>query len=654
MKHETRLNFRPALFCAIGLAFGIFLYAKCRFGGLSPSDFLFIALFLGAGLIPFSPKRILAVLLCTVIAAGIGALRLHIYTERFNASAEEGAYRLTGTVQSVAVKRGYCVAVLRDLTLNGEETGGRCRLILSSAELSPADVIAVDASVKPVRTDDFSDPYVRAWFAADVRYRASAGGFERFGISKDPFLWVNRALFTALYGHMEEDEADLAYGLLTGSTASLDADLGDAVRRGGIAHIFAVSGLHIGILYAAAQLLFRFLKKYRFLPALTIAFLYCGVCGFTVSAVRAFIMYSVLGAFRAVGRKHDFLGSIAFAAIAVLLFLPAQWFAAGMKLSFGACIGLALFAGPLSRVFSRVHMPAPLGRYLSSALSVQIFTFPVLMDAFGYFSVWGFVLNFFLLPVLPFVFPGVLLCTLFAVIIPPAAGFFLLFPQGIFSLLLYILSVVDVSFVICGFSLGAGGVIWLTGCAALSPRVRLRPSVRAVCAAAFSVLFALTVTLENVVFTGVRLDVWRSEDGYALLARTPHESVLVIDGVIGVRDCEDFLRRTYGGRADLVVVLSDDELDGINTAAFLPAEAVRARDEIETGLTETNLLFGESFSCGGMTFRYETREKLLLYAEGLAVEVDFHGNAALGADFFLGEGCGGLKYLLDGGIIKQL
>lgn len=643
---NARINFRFLLFCALGIAVGIFLYGKIRFGGFALYDLLFPVLFLGFALVPFSWRRLLAVFLTVLCFAGFGALSLHIYTENFTDTLPDGEYRLAGRVISVSRHRGYSVLVLDGLSANGEEIGGKCRIILGDTSVCPADMLLLDVPLTSVGEDGISyDGFAQNLFSKDIRYTGRCTVFERTGRSKDPFLRLNGALFRCLYQELETDEASVAYALLTGSSGGMDEDLGDVARRGGIAHIFAVSGLHIGILYGAAYALFGFMKKYRFLPALFLAFLYAGVCGFTVSALRAVIMCGAIGTVRALGRKHDFLNSVSLAAIPVLLFLPGQWYAAGMKLSFGACLGLALFAGDLNRLFTRCKFPRFLREYLAANLSVQIFTFPILMEAFGYVSVWGTVCNFFLLPLLPVLFLGVLLFTLFSLVIPPAAGVLMLFPEGMLSAFLYVISVADLSLVITGFSLGAGSILWLAGCTGLSSRFRLAGRPRCLAAVVLAALFALTVVAENVVFTGARIDVYSRDGTTVALVRTDAESVLVV-GEARIRDCEDFLRRVSGGRLDAVVVLSEDELAGINVACFLNADVVRHRDEIETGLQDTEVRFGEEFTVGGLAFRYESREKLLLLFGGRAVEFDFGHPPALGADLFIGGTGGRYRYYL--------
>lgn len=655
---RTRVNFRPVLFCALGLITGISLYAGLRFGGFAPSDLIPAALLVFAALFPLGLRRTAAVLLSVVLFAGIGALALHLYTHRFVSVAEEGQYTLTGTVVSVSEGDTYTVVVLDGLFFGGEERSGKCAAICRGIELLPADIVSMEAKISPVGTESFSaDPYVRNDYAKGIRYTAYVSDCDVVGRSKDPFLRLNSALRRSLDENMGRDEADLAYALLTGNSGSMDEGISEAVRRGGIAHIFAVSGLHIGILYTAAYACFFFLKKYRFLPALGLAVLYAGLCGFSVSSVRAVILCGILGFTRAFGKKYDFLEALSFAALVTLLFFPQQWFSAGMRLSYGACLGLALFSAPLRRLLMRIRFPRFLAGYTASSLSVQIFTLPVMLESFGYVPALALLANFFLLPAVPVLFLATLLCALFALVIPPAAPFFLYFPGSLFSVFLYVCSVADVALTVGGFALGAGSALFITGCVLLSGRVRLSLRGKCCAAGALAVLFTLVTVMQNVVFSGCRVETYSRNGESLALVRTPQASVLIIDGEIGISDCEDFLRRTYGGKLSAVVVLAEDGVSGANTAAFLPAEEVRLCAECETGFQTVPLAFGEEFTVGGLFFRYESPSKLLLLAEGCAVEFDFEGAEALGADLFVGEAGAHterLNYFLKDAIIKEL
>lgn len=653
-KRLPLINFRPILFCALGLALGIQIYTKIRFGGISASDFLFFAFFLVCAIRPYSWRRVLCTALSVLIFAGAGLLSVHLYTENYCKGLPAGEYEIAGTVEKFTVQNGYTSATLGALSLSGNRVQGKLQTTFLSEEIRAGDTVLFQAKLSRGELPEGGDSYSLYLYENDVRYIVGERVVcERTGKSRNPFLLLNAAVYDALQGGLGKDEADVAYALLSGNSNGIDGELIEAIRRGGIAHAFAVSGLHIGILYGAVSLLFKpLLRKKSFLPALAAAVCYAAVCSFTVSSIRALVMCAALSVNGVLGRKSDFLNSVSFAAICVLLFLPAQWLAAGFRLSFGACLGLALFMPWLNGLFRK--LPKFLGGYLAANLSVQVFTFPVLAESFGYVSVWGTLLNLLFIPLLPVLFLGLLICTLLALIVPPAAWFFLMFPNGMLSALLYVFSVADFSMVLTGFSLGAGAAVWVTGAVALSQRFRMRALIRAAASVGFALLFTACLLYENAVFYGCKISAYESRSMNAALLRTGSCAVLVIDGDVTLARCNEYLSRSYGGKLDGVVVLAEDELRGINVGAFLNTQAVYVKDEIPTGLHKTKLVFGEAFTLGGMQFRFESREKLAVIAEGSVVEIDFENNGALGADLFVGKGSGSLKYFLKDGIIKAL
>ena len=642
------LNFRPLLFCALSLLFGLDLYGSIRFSEWEPAFLFFFGVLLLLALPPFGKKRLLSLLLIVPLFAGMGAGLMHLALARYREGLPTGEYTVTATVLSVSERQGYSIAVLDDLFFDGEGTEGKCRAILPADCAVPGDLIVFEGT--PEKSDPFErSAYARNDFASDIRYTVSVRELIASAESADPFLRLNGKLYEMLGGNMDRDEASLAYALLSGSSGVIEEGLKETVRKGGIAHIFAVSGLHIGVLFGAAMLLFRKLGRFAWIPSWLLAFGYCAFCGFTVSSLRAALMCGVFGASRAFGRKADGLETLAFAAVVVLLLFPAQWYAAGFRLSFGACLGLSLFSGSFSRAFRRLHLPRAVAGALAPTLAAQLTTAPILLSSFGYLSVWSTLLNLLLVPLVPVFFLCTLLSAALALLLPFAAGVLLALPEGLFALLILVLSFSDWTLVLSGFVLGAGGVLFLFFCGFLSPRMQMRRPVRAAAAVLGCALFALVLTLNNFVFAGCRLTVYEEGEGAALLVETRTEHVLVIGGDISLDECEDFLSRTCGGTLTAVVALEEDLL---NTAVFLDAEEVRLADPVESGLHETRLKFGEAFSYGELSFRF-TREGMWLLAEDVAVEVDFSRSEG-NADFFVGKGSGGLKFLLEDGIIKKL
>ncbi|HPJ01352.1 MAG TPA: DNA internalization-related competence protein ComEC/Rec2 [Candidatus Limiplasma sp.] len=139
--------------------------------------------------------------------------------------------------------------------------------------------------------------------------------------------------------------ADLAVAMLLGESNVLAEDDYAAFQRAGVAHIMAVSGLHVGILsMALLWLLTRLrMRKTWQIPVVAVFLLvYCGVTGFAVSSMRAAVMVLLWVIASAFGRKPNPVTVISTAMLIVLIINPLQLFSAGFVLSFSAIAGIAL------------------------------------------------------------------------------------------------------------------------------------------------------------------------------------------------------------------------------------------------------------------------------------------------------------------------
>ena len=142
------LNFRPLLFCAVGLCLGIFICLRLRFGGLGLSDFLFCGALFFAALFPFSLRRAACLLLCVMIFAGLGYLVAHLYTVRYFSGREEGRYEVVGSVTEFTVYNGYTSVVLDGLEIGGTHAGGKLAVTVNSEDVRAGDRLRFTANVR--------------------------------------------------------------------------------------------------------------------------------------------------------------------------------------------------------------------------------------------------------------------------------------------------------------------------------------------------------------------------------------------------------------------------------------------------------------------------------------------------------------------------
>ena len=144
---------------------------------------------------------------------------------------------------------------------------------------------------------------------------------------------------------LPEEDAGILCAMLLGDKSSLPQETKELYQKNGIAHILAISGLHISMI---GLFLYKFLKKI-YIPneiniPCTILFLfsYAQMTGFSVSTNRATIMLTISLCAILLGRTYDFITAICLSGTIILLQNPYQLVNCGFLLSFGAVLGISV------------------------------------------------------------------------------------------------------------------------------------------------------------------------------------------------------------------------------------------------------------------------------------------------------------------------
>ena len=200
-------------------------------------------------------------------------------------------------------------------------------------------------------------------------------------------------------------DAALARGMLTGDLSDVPAAVCSDFSASGIAHILAVSGLHLSILLGLASFLADRLllsRKARALLSLGCCLFMLVTAGFSVSVLRAAAMTSLLLLGELLGCQSDPLTSLAAAAGLLVLLNPAVLGDLSYGLTCTATLGILLFAKPIAGLF---HPERRVLVFLRDALSVslaaQLGALPLTMTVFGYLPLYSLLINLLILPLVP-------------------------------------------------------------------------------------------------------------------------------------------------------------------------------------------------------------------------------------------------------------
>lgn len=181
------------------------------------------------------------------------------------------------------------------------------------------------------------------------------------------------------------DDSAVVMGLLFGETSGIDEDIIETFRRGGTAHVLAVSGLHLGLLYS---FLCRFKRKKRSIPADIAIVLalsaYTALAGFTASVVRACLMIFIHIAGNHLNRRYDLISSTCVSMIIILAINPMQIYSAGFQMSFLAVITLGIMIPLIQKKIKGILLPM---------IAVQTGMVPYTMYVFNYVSLTSVISN---------------------------------------------------------------------------------------------------------------------------------------------------------------------------------------------------------------------------------------------------------------------
>ena len=206
-----------------------------------------------------------------------------------------------------------------------------------------------------------------------------------------------RTWLSAVYGSYAGEGAGLLQAMVLGERWRLPDDVYTGFTETGMAHLLAISGLHVGFLAGCLWWLFRRLRlgaRGAFFCLLGILPLYALLTGVGVSVLRATAMVLIVAGGRALKRRPDILNSLCVAGLGILIFRPLDILDVGFQLSFCALLGLIL----LMPLFRRLFRFLPGKHLLSMSLAAQLGVAPVLAWHFHGIAPASLIANLLLIP----------------------------------------------------------------------------------------------------------------------------------------------------------------------------------------------------------------------------------------------------------------
>ena len=433
------------LWTPLGLSLGIALYFGLKFEPPLAVSATLLVCALGVWAVQrWLPEGLrIAVVALALIAGGFGlaGVRAHMVAEPVLGFRYYGAIegRIVGIdrSQSEAVRLTLDRVVLERMdprrtpakvrvSLHGEQgfiTPEPGQTVITTGHLSPPS--------GPVEPGGF-DFQRMAWFQGlgAVGYTRTPVLLARPASDGAAGLWVYRqrvAISQGVQARMEGEAGAFAAAIMTGDRSAMGQASLSALRASNLAHLLAISGMHMGILAAFIFGLVRYglalfprvalrfpTKKIAAIAALIVAACYLALSGGNIATQRAFIMVAVMLVAVLCDRRALTLRAVAIAAILVLILRPEALFGPGFQMSFAATTALVA-------VFSEMrHVPMdavpkwlrPVGAVVVSSMVAGLATAPIAAFHFNQIAQYGLIANLLSVPLMgTLVMPSAVLAT---------------------------------------------------------------------------------------------------------------------------------------------------------------------------------------------------------------------------------------------------
>ncbi len=301
----------------------------------------------------------------------------------------------------------------------------------STVKLS-GKVRAFEKATNPGQFDAFSYYQI-----SGISYRLSQAEISAKTVKYNRFmeaLHTFRGFLSAeLSKALPQKEASVMQTMLLGEKRGMEKELKALYQRNGIAHVLAISGLHISLLGMGIYRLFRRGKipmKAAAGLSFVLMFLYGAMTGFSVSAVRAVFMFSVQMLGIILERTYDMVTAAALAAAVILIKQPLYLRHSGFWFSFGCVLGIGLLLPALTERGRGKSIPALVKGFLGG-VGMAAVTFPLYLKFYYQFPVYSVFLNFLVIPLMSLLMAAGLFLLVCQILFPPAAAPFSCFIKGV-------------------------------------------------------------------------------------------------------------------------------------------------------------------------------------------------------------------------------
>lgn len=263
-----------------------------------------------------------------------------------------------------------------------------------NADLEVGDVFVAEVKLKTVSDDTYKSNYYSkgiyiGGYIKDFEMRSDDSSF----LCLLPKLRKNIKEIL-ISSPISYEAKSVAAAITIGDRNDFVLAFEDEIKAAGVSHVFVVSGMHLVVIVGTfLKLLTRLTYNkycYAFLSFFCVM-MFCLICGFTTSVLRAAVMYLLLAAAPLFGRDNDPLNSLGGTVCILSAISPYTILSIGFQLSATATLGILLLSEFISQKLCQAFnikggLLSGLAEMTAVTVSASVMTAPIAIYHFGVLS----------------------------------------------------------------------------------------------------------------------------------------------------------------------------------------------------------------------------------------------------------------------------
>ncbi len=429
---------RWVLWSPVGFGLGIGLYFSLRFEPTPWFGLLLTAVMVAILLLPgrHRPAVIVSAGALAIVSAGFAVAQVRTaWIDTPLLERRIGPGFVHGRIEHFESLVGGARVIMTDLSVEGlpsPQTPKRVRISLRGLQppIEAGDLVHLRGVLMPLPAPntpggfDFQrQSYFRGLGAVGFAYGRASVVREAIGGegTAATIARLRQRITETILDHLEGATGAVAAALMTGERGAIPKAVMTSIRDSGLAHLLAISGLHIGlvagVLFTATRAMLALIpvialrvpiKKFAAVIAIAGAAAYTAVSGATVPTQRALLMLGLVMLAVMLDRRGISMRAVAWAALIILCLTPESLLSASFQLSFAAVVALVAAYEAVREARRRRGQGPPsgmaravlyLGGVALTTLVAGAATAPFAAFHFNQFSVYGLAANLVAVPI---------------------------------------------------------------------------------------------------------------------------------------------------------------------------------------------------------------------------------------------------------------